>query len=153
MRLRLALTTVAASALIVGLSACEKPAPGATAFSGTTSQSSEATCWGKDGASIDVDQCAQAVMAGVQAGDAVPSIPVVPGETIGISVDQVVADAGWQPIINNQSRAAAPITSTYYRFTFPELAEVPAEGVMMQIIAGDSGNLRGVWLFRLVPAS
>ena len=35
-------------------------------------------------------------------GDGVARIPVVPGETIGISVDPSVADVGWSPVIGQQ---------------------------------------------------
>ena len=74
------------------------------------------------------------------------------GQTVGISVDPVVADAGWSPRINGQNLTQTPITSTYFRFTFPEFQEVAEDGLLMELVAGQAEQTRGVWLFQLVPA-
>jgi hypothetical protein len=84
-------------------------------------------------------------------GADVARIPVIPGQVIGISVDPVVADAGWYPVIGSQRLTQQPITSTYYRFTYPDLQEVPADGVSLQVVAGAEGTL-GLWVFQLIPA-
>ena len=149
---RVALVLAAGIAVILGVAGCEKPNPGASVFSGTTSQWREADCWGFDGSTIDISACAKDVLEAATSGAKLPVIPVTPGQTIGISVDPVVADAGWQPLVNNQSLSPSPITSTYYRFTFPEFQELPEEGVVMEILAGEQGAARGLWMFRLVPA-
>jgi len=151
-RARIALALVAGTVLALGLSGCEKPNPGASVFSGTTTKWQQANCWGFDGAAIDVDACAKDVIETAQSGVKLPVVPVIPGQTIGISVDPVVADAGWQPLINNQPITPTPITSTYYRFTFPEFQDVPEDGILMQILAGEEGSARGIWMFRLVPS-
>ena len=52
---------------------------------------------------------------------------------IGISVDPVVADAGWYPRINGQNITQSPITSTYYRFTFPDFQEVSKDGIALEV--------------------
>ena len=78
-------------------------------------------------------------------------VPVIPGQVIGISVDPVVADAGWFPVIGSQRLTQQPITSTYYRFTYPDLQEVPADGVSLQVVAGADGTL-GLWVFQLIPS-
>lgn len=150
---RVLLAGILGATLVLGLSACEKPDPSATVFSGTTSKWKPATCWAPEGSTIDVDACAKEIVQSTSDGATLPAIPVAPGDTVGISVDPVVADAGWQPVINNESRSGGPVTSTYYRFTMPEQSSLPADGIVLQIIAGTSGNLRGVWLFRLVPAA
>jgi hypothetical protein len=54
--------------------------------------------------------------------------------------------------VGNQRLTSTPITSTYYRFTFPELQEIPAEGLLLQIVAGSDANTRGIWVFKLDPA-
>jgi hypothetical protein len=77
---------------------------------------------------------------------------VIPGETVGISVEPVVADTGWFPVVGNQRLTSKPITSTYYRFTFPELQEFPEEGLLLQIVAGTDSETRGIWVFKLDPA-
>jgi len=79
----------------------------------------------------------------------VATIPVVPGETIGISVDPKVADAGWSPVIGQQRLVSTPLETTYYRFTYPDLQEIPAEGVLLQIVAGRGDSAKGIWVFRL----
>ncbi len=84
-------------------------------------------------------------------GADVAQIPVIPGQVIGISVDPVVADAGWYPVIGSQRLTQQPITSTYYRFTYPDLQEVPADGVSLQVVAGAEGTL-GLWVFQLIPS-
>ena len=44
-RARLALTVAALAAVTVALAGCEKPNPGASVFSGTTTQYRQAACW------------------------------------------------------------------------------------------------------------
>jgi hypothetical protein len=141
---------IAVTGVALTLTACDKPNPIASVFSGTTSDWQPALCWSSDGAPIDLEACAQSVLA---SADDVPQIPVVPGSTVGISVDPVVAEAGWRPVVNGQDLVPQPITSTYFRFTFPDLQAVPADGVRMQILAGPADQARGVWSFELVPAN
>ncbi len=137
-----------AVALATVLTGCEKPNPGATVFSGTTSQSRQAACW-NDTSPVNALACAQNVLdRGVA-----PTVPVVPGQTVGISVDPKVADLGWSPQINGQNLAGTTVTDTYFRFTFPEFQALPAEGLVLQVVAGDAGSEQGIWLFRLVPAA
>lgn len=150
-RAALLIPVLAATAL--GLAACEKPNPGATVFSGTTSQWRQAACWAGEGATIDAETCAKDVLEEATSGSRLASIPVVPGQVVGISVDPVVADAGWSPRINGQNLTQSPITSTYFRFTFPEFQEVPADGLTMELVAGSNGENRGIWFFQLLPRS
>ncbi len=144
---------LAGSALLAaGLTACDKPTPGASVFSGTTSQWRQAACWSNTDQPIDATRCARDVVNNAVAGATVGTIPVVPGQVIGISVDPVVADAGWVATVNDQNITPAAVKSTYFRFTFPDLSQVPEQGIVMKIVAGKAGNLKGVWLFKIVPA-
>lgn len=152
MRARTAGVLVASAILVLGLTGCDKPNPGASVFSGTTTQFQRAACWSFSGEAIDPAACAKDVVGDAKAGARIPSIPVVPGQVIGISVDPVVADEGWAPQVNGQPLITTPTTSTYFRFSYPELQPVPADGILMQIVAGKDGASRGVWFFRLVPA-
>lgn len=148
------LVAIAGTAITAAaLAGCTKPAPGVSVFSGTTTEYRSAACWAFDNASLDASQCASDLLADAAEGGSLARIPVVPGSTVGISVDPVVADAGWTPRIGSQPLAAEPITSTYWRFTFPEFQALTDEGIPMEIIAGSDGNTQGVWLFQLVPAS
>jgi len=146
-----ALAAVALSATFL-LGGCSKPGPGASVFAGTVTKFREATCWAFNSDALENGACAQDLIAQAASGDAVSVIPVIPGETIGISVDPVVAETGWFPVIGNQRLTTNPISSTYYRFTFPELQEIPAEGVLLQIVAGNGSQTRGIWVFKLDPA-
>jgi hypothetical protein len=136
---------------LVALAACEKPTPGATVFSGMSSSYEHALCWSFDGEPLNAQTCAQDVVTEAIDGATVGKVPVVPGDVIGISVDPVVADAGWFPVIGSQRLTQQPITSTYYRFTYPDLQQLPPDGVSLQVVAGNEGTL-GLWVFQLIPA-
>ena len=151
MTMRRIAVLAAAGASVFALSACEKPSPGVTVFSGQTSAHSEALCWSFSGESLDSSACAQDVVESALRGGGVGTIPVVPGETIGISVDVTVAKEGWTPVVGSQRLLQTPTTSTYYRFSFPDLQEVPADGLPLQIVSGSGDSTTGIWIFRLVP--
>lgn len=140
----------ALGAVSLALVGCEKPAPGVSAFSGSTSGHTQAVCWSFTGESLDTQTCAEAVVPAL-AGEGVPVIPVLSGQVVGISVDPVVADVGWTVSINSERLTPQVITSTYYRFPFPSV-DIPADGVSMEVVAGSGDRLVGVWIFRLVPS-
>ena len=147
-RSALLLSVIGVAAL--GLTACEKPAPGISVVSGATSVRAEAVCWSFTGESIDPTRCAEEALPALT-GDGVPRVPVLPGQVVGISVDPVVADAGWTVSVSGDRLTPEALTTTYYRFPFP-LANLPAEGLSMEISAGRGDTLVGVWVFRLVAA-
>lgn len=140
-----------AGAAALSLAGCEKPAPGVSVVSGTTSQHREAICWAGDGA-LSPETCGEDIIQNAMNGQGAASIPVIPGDTIGISVDTAVADAGWFPAIGSQRLTEQPLHTTYYRFTYPDLKAVPAEGISLQVIAGDNTTSKGLWVFHLGPA-
>ena len=129
------------------LAGCEQPPPSVTVFSGSTSVRTAALCWAFDAPALRPGDCAQDIVAGSQVGDA-PQLRVSPGNVVGISVDEAVAQEGWVPAIGGQRLVNTPITDTYYRFTFPQ-AELPAQGLGLQVLAGSGNQLRGVWAVRL----
>ncbi len=152
MKLRRPILAASVSVLsVLALAACEKPAPGVSVVSGMTSAYRAALCWSFDGEPLSAETCAQDVFTEALDGADVARVPVIPGQVIGISVDPVVADAGWFPVIGSQRLTQQPITSTYYRFTYPDLQEVPADGVSLQVVAGADGTL-GLWIFQLIPS-
>lgn len=131
------------------LSACSQHNPGATVWSGTSSAHREALCWSAD-AAVTADNCAQDIVSGALSGPEVAEIPVQKEQTIGVSVDPVVAEKGWYIAIGGTRINENPITSTYYRFSFP-VESVPAEGYALQVVAQGTGSAtRGLWLFKLV---
>jgi hypothetical protein len=149
-RRSLAIALIALSPL--ALSACEKPNPGVTVWSGTNSEHVSALCWEHDpGVAIGPATCAQDVLDAASQGQGITAIRVQPGDTVGISVDTKVADAGWSVQIGGQPLVTG-LTETYYRFTFPQTVAAGGAGYTMQITAAakPTGN-RGIWFFQLVP--
>jgi len=148
-----ALVTAVTVASALLLSACEKPSPGVSVFSGSTSSYREAVCWSFDGEPLGPETCAQDIVAQALEGEQVASLPVLPGDVIGISVDPKVADLGWYPVVGSQRLTQQPVFSTYYRFTYPDLQPVPPDGVALQVVAGQGTETLGLWVFRIVPAT
>jgi hypothetical protein len=138
---------------VLALAGCTKPSPGITVVSGTASTHQMAICWTFDKDSLEPGMCAQEVVSDFISGERVARIPVSPGQTVGISVDPVVADVGWTPVIGNQPLVSQPINALYYRFAYPELQEVPDIGLDLQIIAGSAEQTKGLWAFKLVRAN
>lgn len=130
------------------LAGCEKPAPGISVFSGSDSVRASALCWSFDGQPLTADQCARDIISGTDLGDA-PQLSVTAGNVVGISVDKAVAEEGWVPAISGQRLLNEPTKETYFRFTFPS-GQLPANGLGLQVIAGQDGDLHGVWTVRLV---
>ena len=136
----------------LALAGCEKPAPGVTVWSGTNSEHVQAVCWQfEEGQPLTPRECAQDVLDKASTGEGVARLPVAPGDTVGISVDPVVAESGWSVQIGGKT-VAAGMTDTYYRFTFPEVGADSPTGYTMQVIAAaqPTGN-RGYWFFQLLP--
>lgn len=146
------LVALTISALMV-MTGCMKPLPGATVFSGSNSQHRQATCWAFDAEELGAGDCAQDLIAQAAEGDAVSVVSVIPGDIVGISVEPVVAETGWFVVLGDQRMTADPVTSTYYRFTFPETLEIPTEGILLQIVASTGVGARGIWVFKLDEAS
>jgi hypothetical protein len=148
-RARSSLVLAGAGLLALGLTACDKPNPGASVFSGTTSQFQRAACWSEGEAYLDATTCAEGVLT--QAAANTGAIPVLAGRTIGISVDPSVADVGWFPVLGDQRLTPQPVTSTYFRFA-PTQEQLSAGNGTLAVIAGDAKGSRGVWVYRLTPA-
>lgn len=129
------------------LAGCEKPAPGISVFSGTNSVRATAQCWSFTGDPLSADECARDIISGTELGGA-PSLPVSAENVVGISVDPVIAERGWVPAISGQRLLNEPTTETYFRFTFPS-GQLPEAGLGLQVIAGQDGDLQGVWTVRL----
>lgn len=135
----------------LALAGCTKPFPGVSVVSGTTTKHQQAICWTFEQDRLEPGMCAQEVVSDFISGERMTTIPVAPGQTVGISVDPTVADVGWTPIVGNQPLVSQPINALYYRFAYPELQEVPASGLDLQIVAGSVDQAKGLWAFKLVP--
>ena len=149
------LLAVAATALVVlSPAGCAKPNPGVSVTAGFGSAHQQALCWAAEGG-VDAQACANAATTIMQ-GQGIPSVQVVPGNTVGISVDPVVADAGWIPSINGSQLVSTPLHQLYFSFQYPslqpELVPVPAEGLTLDVRAVTGDQPRGLWAFKLVAA-
>lgn len=147
----LAIAALAVTPLL--LAGCEKPDPGVTAWSGTTSVRADALCWQhQDDSALGSGDCAEDILSAAAQGEGVQTLEVRPGATVGISVDHVVADAGWSVQIGTQT-LVSDVDGTYFRFTFPETGvDRTGTGFVMQVSANARPTgTRGHWFFRLVP--
>jgi hypothetical protein len=149
-RRSLAIALVALSPLV--LAGCEKPYPGVTVWSGTSSEHVQALCWQPaELGGLTAKECAEDVLAAAGSGQGITGLEVAPGATVGVSVDPVVAEGGWSLQIAGQTLATG-LTDTYYRFTFPEQVAAEGPGYTLQVIAAAKPNgARGYWFFQLVP--
>ncbi len=142
---------VVGAALLGGLTACSKPLPEVSVFSGPNSVHSAALCWSSDAATA----CNTQAIAGTK-----DALTIQQGGPLGISVDSDVADAGWVPqlVINGQSQplTSAPLHRRYWKMHFPETAGTSLMGhnVTLQVVAltGNQQSPRGVWSIALSPS-
>lgn len=149
-------SAIAAVVALTLLGACDKPNPGATVFSGTHSANREAICWSADaneavtGSDCSLTLDAADAQFGQQLLEQVAIIPTAAGQTVGISVDPVVAENGWVVTINGRALTRNAITEKYFRFTVPPqpLRRGDAQLVIQALTSGGEG-VRGAWLFGL----
>jgi hypothetical protein len=147
---------VVAIAALAGLAACEKPPPGATVFSETTSAHREAFCWSFDAdREFDADADCSIKLESTEQFNSellakVPVIDTAPGETVGISVDPVVAENGWLVSINGRPLTREPVTEKYFRFTMPPLRQGKGgTELVLQALTESGDAIRGSWVFGL----
>lgn len=135
----------------MALAGCTQPTPEVTVWSGTSSVVRPAICWAPD---TSVPQAVKDCIAQAQSQPTtnIPTLQVTPGDTVGINVDPQLAEATWLPSVGGQALAQAPITESYFRFTYPNV-QTPPDGFLLAVTArGTAADQdRGLWLFRLVP--
>ena len=140
---------------VTALSGCDKPAPGATVFSGTDSANREAICWSADAnESFTESDCSISLQSTQDFNDRlldkVAIIPTTPGDTVGISVDSAVTENGWRVTINGRQLSRDPLTDHYFKFTMPPqpLRRGDAQ-LVIQALTDDGSGVRGSWIFGL----
>ncbi|MCF3132869.1 DUF2771 domain-containing protein [Streptomyces olivochromogenes] len=135
----------AVSAGLLVLTACEKPSPIATVTVGTSSVSSEATCYNGG------DPLNTASLAKCLKNTDIKSIKVDPDATVRFGVDPDIADNGWTILMNGQ-----PLTDSSkktYR-TIPGSVffnvQYGAQGnsTLVSIKEGEK-DVTGLWSFKL----
>jgi hypothetical protein len=147
---------MAAVAALMLLAGCDKPNPGVTVFSGTHSANREAICWSADaGEAVTGADCSLTLdptdeQFRQQLLDQVAVVPTAAGQTVGISVDPVVADNGWVVTINGRALTREAITEKYFRFTMPPQALRRGDAqLVVQALTSGGDTVRGAWLFGL----
>ncbi len=150
-----------AAAVLVSLTACSKPKPEVTVFSGANSIHIAALCWSQDGSSaLGTPGCSSTELQALVSSGKEPQLTVAQGTTLGISVDSDVADAGWIPslLINGQTQAltSGVLHRRYWKMVYPETAATSLMGapLTLQIVtqAANAKDLRGLWILKLTPS-
>ena len=150
-----------AAAVLVSLTACSKPKPEVTVFSGANSVHVAALCWTEDGSSaIGTAGCSNSELQSILSSGQEAQLTVAQGTTMGISVDSDVADAGWRPslLINGQAQALTSgiLHRRYWKMVYPETAATSLMGspLTLQIVtqASNAKDLRGLWIIKLSPS-
>ena len=147
---RLATCAVTTASLLL-LAGCDKPFPTVTVQSGSSEDHVDAVCWKRDGTPISPTTC-QSQLDPDQRAARMGLVKVHAGDSIGVSVDPDVADAGWQVQVGDGALSARRLTDTYFRFgPFGErdLANAPLQ-LRIFAYAGPGNDARGLWLFTLV---
>jgi hypothetical protein len=138
----------AAAAATTMVAGCQKPPPAISVWSGTNSINTPALCWAGDEDSLSAQQCAGDILQGTRS-DGLPTLPTTVGSTFGISVDQAVADAGWQIRVDGQPIVPQILEDTYFRVVY----STPAQPITLQVVAGRDAEIKGVWLIKLDPGT
>lgn len=108
----------------------------------------EAACWAAEADGVQTEECAADILTTEgNLGDRI--LFANSDDTVGISVDPDVAEAGWIVRVAGQPLMTQPLRESYFRFPMPFGA--PEEGFPMQVVSGADSEVKGVWLFRLVP--
>jgi hypothetical protein len=131
-------------AATAALASCEKPPPGVTVFTGTSSQRLAPTCFSWDG-QINAEECITQAAQKAASGQT-KALDVVAENVVGISVDPAIAEQGWYPSIAGQRLTQDTLTTTYFRFSFPRGPASP-EGYPLAVIS--EGEEKGVWAVRM----
>lgn len=139
-------TLALAAAVLVSLTACDKPKPEVTVFSGARSVHAAAECWMSGDGACTIDTASEPTV-----------LPATSSSTLGISVDSDVAEVGWRPVLvvngQEQQLTTGVLHRRYWRMAYPEVALSGLEGQPLQLIVysttDDGQSVRGYWNFSL----
>ena len=120
-------------------------------WAGTNSIHLEAQCWSDNPAiSLNTSSCAK-VLSAAQAAKEIPTLKVVPGATMGISVDAKVAKNGWVAKLGSNNLTPKTLHTTYWRFTWPQLSSLATTNQLIVLASGPtSTTYRGIWVYSTV---
>ncbi len=147
---------LAAALALVGLTACQKPTPIVTLYSGgaTLHDNAFSYCFpGQDPAQQPggADSCRFDT-----GGDRAPALlRVKPGGSVLVDVDKDLADTGWFVALRGRDSQASRLpTQTGHTVTFsPDFSQSPTITVQVtKLSSADNGRPVGVWQFVIAPA-
>jgi len=135
---------IAAPLVLLALAACERPTPGVTMASGTTSVHTEAAVFCHEGQSAAAQDCAEDL-------DALGVVRVRPGQPLSIDVPGEVADHGWVVVDPDTKQRSDVQDETHLSLTF-DFARRPVINLEVHALdeVSDSATVTGVWRFQLV---
>ncbi len=120
---------------LVLLAGCEKPTPEVTVQGGGTSLRTEPLRYNLDGKTVE-NRNGPKVLA------------VRPGQTVNISVDKKVADAGWLVLLGNKI-TRIDRGQHHYAFPAPDFANEPEVSLVVFQQPPSGGDATGSWIFTL----
>ena len=150
--IRTATAIGAVSLGLIALSACEKPTPRATATVGSTTISTEASCY-DDGKTIPQDEVRKCLSKKAE-----KTISVGTGEKLRIGVEPDMAENGWLVFVNGQPALPDPVKKTYYSFPGEAFFQsqspqgqpsAPKKSTQISIVEADGSDFKGVWHLKL----
>jgi hypothetical protein len=141
------LAAASATAALVALTGCEKPAPIVTLVAGGESVYTEAAtfCFEQD-VTLESGECAQRQSS-------LTPLSVRGGEVVGVDVDKEVAERGWQlelqdPNDPQGTQRSPTIDDHYFTFTAPGLQ--PGGRLLLTVRTVDAQDApTGEWQFEL----
>jgi hypothetical protein len=140
MRARLLVPALA----VLALAGCEKPTPGVTVSSGTTSVHSEATTYCREGQSAAKSNCVEHL-------DRVSVVRVKAGERVGIDVAKTIAEDGWI-LVDTGANARSDVQDELHFSYTPDFSRSPVIHLEVRSLdrVAENATVTGVWTFQLV---
>ncbi|MCU1599596.1 MAG: hypothetical protein JWO22_305 [Frankiales bacterium] len=144
----------ACAALVLTASACQKPSPGITLVSGSSTTHFEAQQWCRGGQVLQTgDECPGTGPSRIQL------VRADEGGQVGIDVDPVIADEGWYVYDADTGQIELGISTDHYR-TFPaDFSRAKVAGVQQLEVrtidhvptsSTDIPKVTGQWVFQVV---
>lgn len=139
---------LSAGALLLALSACERPTPGVTIVSDGKSARTGSALYCRSVADLDAQRC-------VETPDEVAVLRVAQGGQIGIDVDKKLADKGWY-VVDADAKQRSAVQDEHYFTIQADFTDRPVDSVInleirsLDRVAEDGARVLGVWRFQIL---
>ena len=137
-------TATAGAALLLTLTGCEKPTPGVTVASGSSSVHMESTTYCHEGQSAEAQNCVEHL-------DRLGVVKVKPGEQVMVDVDKDIAETGWV-LVDADANARSSVQDEHYFSFTPDFRNGPVVKLEIRSLdkPADDARVTGVWKFQLI---